>query len=48
MVEAYIVLLKAPKEKIAGKIFNAGYENQTVSDIAHIVKKTNDILMMKT
>ena len=27
MVEAYMVLLKAPKEKIAGKTFNAGYEN---------------------
>ena len=27
MVEVYMVLLRAPKEKIAGKIYNAGYEN---------------------
>ena len=27
MVEAYMVLIRAPKEKIAGKIYNAGYEN---------------------
>ena len=38
MVEAYIVLLNAPKEKIAGKIFNAGYENQPVRQLAETVK----------
>ena len=38
MVEAYMVLLKAPKEKIAGKTFNAGYENQPVRKLAEIVK----------
>ena len=38
MVEAYMVLLKAPKEKIAGKIFNAGYENQPVCKLAETVK----------
>ncbi len=38
MVEVYMVLLKAPKEKIAGKIYNAGYENQSVKDIAETVK----------
>jgi len=38
MVEAYMVLLRAPKEKIAGKIFNAGYENQPVQKIAETVK----------
>jgi len=40
MVEAYMVLLKAPKEKIAGKIYNAGYENHSVRDIAETVKNT--------
>ena len=40
MVEAYMVLLKAPKEKIAGKIYNAGYENHSVKDIAETVKNT--------
>lgn len=39
MVEAYVTLLKAPKEKIAGEIFNAGYENQTVLELAETVQK---------
>jgi len=38
MVDAYILLLKISKEKIAGKIFNAGYENQSVSKIAETAK----------
>lgn len=38
MVEAYMVLLNADNEKIAGKIFNAGYENQPVKKIAETVK----------
>ena len=38
MVKAYEVLINAPKEKIAGKIFNAGYENQTVKNLAETVK----------
>jgi len=38
MVEAYMVLINAPKEKIAGKIFNAGYENQPVKVLAETIK----------
>jgi len=38
MVEVYMVLLKAPKEKIAGEIFNAGDENQSVLDLAKTVQ----------
>jgi nucleoside-diphosphate-sugar epimerase len=38
MVDAYLLLISAPKEKISGKIFNAGYENQTVKELANIVK----------
>ncbi len=38
MAAAYLVLITAPKEKIAGKIFNAGYENQPVREIAQTVK----------
>ena len=38
MVEAYMVMLNAHKEKIAGKIFNAGYENQPVKELAKTVK----------
>jgi nucleoside-diphosphate-sugar epimerase len=39
MVDAYLLLLTAPKEKIAGEIFNAGYENHTVLEIANMVKE---------
>ncbi len=35
----YVKSLEYPKEKIAGKIFNVGYENHTVSQLANIVKK---------
>ena len=38
MVEAYMVILEAPKEKIDGKIFNAGYENQPVKELAKTIK----------
>ena len=50
MVEAYRVLLNADKEKIAGKIFNAGYENQPVSMIAETVKKVvgEDVKLITT
>ena len=50
MVEAYTVLLNADKEKIAGKIFNAGYENQPVSKIAETVKNVvgEDVKLITT
>ncbi len=38
MVDAYLLLLEAPKEKVAGKIFNAGYQNHPVMEIAESVK----------
>ena len=38
MVEAYLALLNAPKEQVAGEIFNAGTENQTVLALAQIVQ----------
>ena len=38
MVQAYLVLLRAPKAKIAGKIYNAGYENQSIQNLAKTVK----------
>ena len=40
MIEAYMVLLRAPKEKIAGQIYNAGYENHSVKNIAETVRDT--------
>tara|TARA_B110000438_G_scaffold298353_1_gene346440 strand:- start:1276 stop:2256 length:981 start_codon:yes stop_codon:yes gene_type:complete len=38
MVKAYDVLINSPKSKVAGEKFNAGYENQTVTDLANTVK----------
>ena len=38
MVRAYLALLDAPSNKIVGKVFNAGYENQTVIELAETVK----------
>ena len=38
MAEAYIKLIKADKNLIAGEIFNAGYENQSVLELAETVK----------
>ena len=50
MVEAYIVLLSTDKEKVAGKVFNAGYENQTVAKIAETVQKVvgDDVKLVTT
>jgi nucleoside-diphosphate-sugar epimerase len=39
MTDLYVELLTIPKEKIAGKIFNAGYENHTVQQLAELVKE---------
>jgi len=38
MVDAYLLVLNSEKEKISGKIYNVGYENQSVSDLALVVK----------
>ncbi|MBI2901291.1 MAG: SDR family oxidoreductase [Planctomycetes bacterium] len=38
MVDLYESLLEMPEAKIAGKIFNAGWQNQTVAEIAETVK----------
>lgn len=38
MVDAYKLLLDAPKEKIHGQTFNVGYENLPVAKIAEVVK----------
>ena len=38
MVDAYIALLRAPKDKIAGEIFNVGTENQSVLELAKTVQ----------
>lgn len=50
MVDAYIALLKAPKEQIAGEIFNAGFENQTVLELAETVQRVvgQDVKLIAT
>lgn len=39
MVDLYLLMLEAPRGKIHGEIFNAGYQNQTIMEIANIVKR---------
>ncbi len=39
MVGAYRTLLEAPAEKIKGETFNVGYENETVMNLAEMVKR---------
>ena len=38
IVDLYVQLLKESDERIAGKVFNAGYQNLTVAEIAEIVR----------
>ena len=38
IVEVYLLLLNAPQDLVSGKIYNAGFENQSVQQLAHIVK----------
>lgn len=39
-VRAYETILEAPSEKVDGEIFNAGYQNLSVENIANLVKDT--------
>jgi len=39
MVDLYRLLLEVPDEKIAGQIFNAGYQNYSVAETAEVVRK---------
>lgn len=53
MADVYLLLLELPEEKIAGKIYNAGYENHTVRELAQIVRnvvgsKKVDLLTVPT
>lgn len=38
MTDAYLLLLSAPSDKVDGKVFNAGYENHSIMDIAKMVR----------
>ena len=39
MADLYQLLLEVPSEKIAGQIFNVGYENHSIMNIAKMVRK---------
>lgn len=39
ITDVYVKLLEEPDKAIAGKIFNFGFENHTISDLANMVKK---------
>lgn len=39
ITDLYEQLLSAPKEKISGQAFNAGYENHTVAELSEIVRR---------
>ena len=50
MIRSYETIIKADKEKVNGEIFNAGWENKSVDEIALIVKNEigDDIKIIKT
>ncbi len=39
MVDAYVLMLQAPHEKIHGETFNIGFQNYSIMEIANMVKK---------
>src|SRR3954470_3029166 len=39
MCDLYKLLLTVPDEKVAGQIFNAGFQNLSIMEIAHIAKR---------
>jgi nucleoside-diphosphate-sugar epimerase len=39
MIRAYATFLEAPKDKIHAKVFNVGFENRSVADIAEMSRK---------
>ena len=39
MIDAYINVLEQEEKKVNSKIYNVGYENQPVLELANLVKK---------
>jgi len=39
ITDLYVELMETPENKIAGEIFNAGYQNHTIADLAKMIKK---------
>ena len=50
MVECYLEVLQAPFELVSGQVYNAGYENQPVRELANIVKNVvgSDVKLITT
>ena len=50
MVESYIVTLNEPSEVVAGQVYNAGYENQPVRELAESVRSVvgEDVQLVTT
>jgi len=50
MVDSYLAILDAPIKKINGEIFNVGFKNQSVNDLANDVKNVigDDIKIINT
>ena len=50
MVESYLTVLRSDYKKINGEIFNVGYKNQTVNELAYDVKKVigEDVKIINT
>ena len=45
MVDSYLAVLDAPSKKINGEVFNVGFKNQSVNELANDVKEVigNDV-----
>ena len=39
MVDAYQLMLTAPQERIHGEVFNIGFENHSIADLARVVQR---------
>ncbi len=50
MVDSYLTVLNASPEKINGEMFNVGYKNQTVNELAEDVQKIigDDVKILRT
>jgi nucleoside-diphosphate-sugar epimerase len=50
MVDSYLAVLDAPTQKVNGQIFNVGFKNQSVNELANDVKKIigDDIKIINT
>ena len=50
MVDSYLAVLNAPSQKINGEIFNVGFKNQSVNELANDVKEVigSDVKIIHT